>query len=251
MARQIIDSSTNSTFNSRIELTAFIVNGYYKSGKGTVTNVLSHMGYPVFETGLQMKVLAKKTSNPELLNALNSGKPVPTGFVLNTAKQWLVNLISNKATRNIVILDGLPRQLDQLPILQFLLDRGYRVMSVWFTTPEDVCDQRPDRIGRFEDISPTVIQNRRMWYRNETLPVKIELQKGIIHQTTGIHHSIEMHEIDNSGLTKEQTLAKSFNLLGINASAAQMIESYNHSKPISTVQTSSNPFELFAPHMVG
>lgn len=182
------------------ELVAVIVEGYYRSGKGTFVDDCRSSGQPVFETGLMMRSMSLADPHNPAYEPIRKGHPVSSGLAMNIAKQWLVGLIKNSAQRQIVYFDSIPRLPDQIPFVDFLKERGYRVKCVWFTTPEHVCDARPARPDRPEDNDPVIRQNRRDFYRNGTLKVLDHFRSIGMSEATG-----DLLEIDNTHLTKEET----------------------------------------------
>jgi adenylate kinase family enzyme len=122
------------------------------------------------------------------------------------AKKWIV-----KNTRQPMIhLNGMPRAVEQLPILSFLAERGYKVKVIWFTTREDVCMNRPSRPGREVEDSPENRALRMRVYDEDTLPMQDYLPKYGISESNG-----NLLLIDNSDLEIAETGRQIINFLGL------------------------------------
>lgn len=175
--------------------------GYCKSGKGTHgRRIQGHYGTPIFDMGHELKEAQKRDPKNPVFNPINEGKPVSSATVVRIFKRWVIK--HNTSGGGNIILDGIPRLPNQMEIIEFLKERGFKIMVFWFTTDPDICDARPPRPGRFEDTDENTIRNRRAIY-GETLKLKGPFADHGISEKLG-----NMFCLDNSGETEEETFAK-------------------------------------------
>ncbi|MEN9613937.1 MAG: hypothetical protein RLZZ347_244 [Candidatus Parcubacteria bacterium] len=171
--------------------TALIKCGPPGCGKGTQTEYLKkELGIATLEMGPHLKAILK--NDP----AFGNGALIGDDTVRYHLKLWVHR---NIGARHIVI-DGCPRTADQVSLISFLKDRGYKVATIWFDTPAEVCVQRllaNPRPGRAEDLSLETTTRRAEDYRRVTLPIRERvLEMSDAHLT-----------IDNTNLSKEMTRA--------------------------------------------
>lgn len=203
MTANYTDQATDSPAQAR--RIAFVFLGPVKVGKGTHAKAIAKTcNFPFFETGTEMKKLgAQTTNNPEydiVRTATASRKLVPARYVMEAMRNWLSGLPRDTN----VVLDAIPRNREQRdPFMKLMEELGYRVMIVWFTTPSEACYARPVREGREkEDTDPTLLQNAKEVYEQETLPLLDEFAQFGICEAEG-----NLLKLDNSSLTQRQTAA--------------------------------------------
>lgn len=171
--------------------TAIVKLGPPGCGKGTQTEFFrSVLEIPTLEMGPHLKSILR--GDP----AFGAGKLIGDDTVRYHMKLWVHK---NIGARQIVI-DGCPRTQDQVSLIDFLKDRGYRVVTIWFDTPTEVCVGRllaKPRPGRPEDLSPETTARRAHEYERVTLPIRNRVLEMSDAQLT----------IDNTHLTPEMTRA--------------------------------------------
>lgn len=150
--------------------------------------------------GFELKEAQKRDPRNPIYDPIKEGKPVGSAIIVRIFKRWVLK--HNTSGGGNIILDGIPRLLNQMEIIEFLKERGFEVMVLWFTTDPDICDARPPRPGRFEDTDENAIRNRRAMYE-ETLKLKGPFADHGISEKLG-----NMFCLDNSREDEEQTFAK-------------------------------------------
>ncbi len=208
-------------------LTASLWVGYLRCGKSTQTEALKRLGDPVFVTGDELKAAAKANPDDARLDPIRIGGLVEDPVVNWYAKRWTLRQITERVkNRERLYFDGVPRKVGQLAMIDFLRIRGYSVKVIQFTTPPEVCDARPVRDGRFEDIDPAIVARRREEYMRETAPMIDLLPDLGISEEKG-----NMLCIDNTNLAKEDVAAQIIEFLKLPYTVAQMFPNIPHYAP--------------------
>ncbi len=220
-----------------VPLVAVVHAGYFRSGKGTLIAKFRDIGHPVFETGEELRKRAKLHPNDPTYDPIRKRQPVTSGLVLRVTKLWLIDIIRRKVDREIIHLDGIPRLPDQIPIIEFLQERGYQVKIAWNTTPMEVCEARPPRPNRPEDVDPELIKNGREFYRDQTLPTLHMLEQ----QFAGAGKKHDVLKFNNAELQPEESFSLVTNFIIAGPKAA-------HAAPPVTVQSASTLTSLDTNH---
>ncbi|MES3031170.1 MAG: hypothetical protein V4697_02040 [Patescibacteria group bacterium] len=179
---------------------AVILIGYYRTGKGTIAKKFKAQGCPVWDTGRELAALAEKNPQDARLDPVRKGTLVACETVMRFLRLWIIALMQQNPAHKIAVFDGIFRKDTQLEVIQFLRERGYRVIVIHLTTPPEVCDARPPRPGRIEDVDPTIIANRQESWEKNTVPVFGQLASHGISLARG-----NLIEIVNRDQSEEQT----------------------------------------------
>ena len=199
--------------------TAFFYVGYARCGKGTQTAAFKQKGELVFETGPELKLLAQQNPEDPRLNPIREGKLCDDGVTIWRAKTWTMTNIKQRPDHRRIHFDGIPRNPKQLAaMLEFLQERGYQTKLINFSTSPDACDARPPRKGRFEDLNPEIIANRRISYKRDTQPMlRMAAKKFGLTEASG--HRID---IDNEHLSPTQTAEIIIQFAGLPFQASEL-----------------------------
>ena len=146
-----------------------IVIGGPGSGKSTYSKFISkHFGIPHIYTGDMMRELQK--TDPEVAKIMDKGDLVPIGKVMKA----LTSRLAKDDTENGYILDGFPRNIEQLNKMREE-DIGYNYVVYLNVSDEEVIRRLTAR-GRKDD-KPEIIKNRLKVYEKETGPALDEFRK--------------------------------------------------------------------------
>ncbi len=219
--------------------TAVIYGGFPLSGKDTQTKPLKKLGELVFETGPELKRIAKQNPNDPTYAPILKGDLVEDGVTLWVTKLWIMDQIKTHPKHQRIHLNGVPRRKEQFAIVEWLRERGYHVVFVWFTTPPDVCETRA-REDRFEDNDPDIRANRRRIHENETMPM--------FQQVLPKHGISEEHGnllcIDNTHLTREQTAQLIIDFIRLPFTPAMMFPHESANNHHSTARPSNGAGDM-------
>ncbi len=139
------------------------------SGKSTYSKFISkHFGIPHIYTGDMMRELQK--TDPEVAKIMDKGDLVPIGKVMKA----LTSRLAKDDTENGYILDGFPRNIEQLNKMREE-DIGYNYVVYLNVSDEEVIRRLTAR-GRKDD-KPEIIKNRLKVYEKETGPALDEFRK--------------------------------------------------------------------------
>ena len=139
------------------------------SGKSTYSKFISkHFGIPHIYTGDMMRELQK--TDPEVAKIMDKGDLVPIGKVMKA----LTSRLAKDDTENGYILDGFPRNIEQLNKMREE-DIGYNYVVYLNVSDEEVIRRLTAR-GRKDD-KPEIIKNRLKVYEKETGPALDEFKK--------------------------------------------------------------------------
>jgi adenylate kinase len=139
------------------------------SGKSTYSKFISkHFGIPHIYTGDMMRELQKK--DPEVAKIMDRGDLVPIGKVMKA----LTSRLAKDDTENGYILDGFPRNIEQLnKMREEEIDYNY---VVYLNVSDEEVIRRLTARGRKDD-KPEIIKNRLKVYEKETGPALDEFRK--------------------------------------------------------------------------
>lgn len=198
MARQT-DSLENNVSDSKLPKTAYLYLGPPVVGKDAQTDAFEvNLGIPVFKTGPVLKDIAARNPGGPEDEALKSRDLASDGTAVWAAKRWIYQ---NKAQR-LIKLNGIPRTVGQMKIINFLRERGFAPRVIWFTTPIEVCINRPLRPDR-DDETPASRARRMEIYLDKTHPIIAELENYGISENRG-----NLLLIDNTHIQKHQVAEK-------------------------------------------
>ncbi len=146
-----------------------VIAGAPGSGKGTMTEILSVLGYNVISTGEMMR--AEKKSGSELgkkiSKLIDSGKLVPNDVVDEMVK----NRVNNSKGK--LLFDGYPRTLAQAKKLDTLVSP---IKVIWLNVSDRVSIERNlkrgESSGRPDDMNVNIIKDRLDIFKKESTPIK-------------------------------------------------------------------------------
>ena len=139
------------------------------SGKSTYSKYLTgHFDIPHVYTGDMMRDLQKK--DPEVAKIMDRGDLVPIKKVM----QALRSRLAKDDTKNGYILDGFPRNMEQLNAMREE-EISYNYVVYLNVSEKEVIKRLTSR-GRKDD-KPEIIKNRLKVYEKETGPVVKEFRK--------------------------------------------------------------------------
>ena len=156
-------------FLEAMDKVTIIMIGGPGSGKSTYSKFISkHFGIPHIYTGDMMRELQK--TDPEVAKIMDKGDLVPIGKVMKA----LTSRLAKDDTENGYILDGFPRNIEQLNKMREE-DIGYNYVVYLNVSDEEVIRRLTAR-GRKDD-KPEIIKNRLKVYEKETGPALDEFRK--------------------------------------------------------------------------
>ena len=156
-------------FLEAMDKVTIIMIGGPGSGKSTYSKFISkHFGIPHIYTGDMMRELQK--TDPEVAKIMDKGDLVPIGKVMKA----LTSRLAKDDTENGYILDGFPRNIEQLNKMREE-DIGYNYVVYLNVSDEEVIKRLTAR-GRKDD-KPEIIKNRLKVYEKETGPALDEFRK--------------------------------------------------------------------------
>ena len=165
-----------------------ILMGPQGSGKGTQAQILAS----VFKAKhLSTGEMLRSSTDPKVHAKLERGELFDDEDMTMVLKESLGKLSSDSK----IILDGYPRNMNQVKLLdELLVQRGEQVESViYITLSDEEALKRMLKRGRADDTEAAISQRLKQ-YKEETMPVLEHFIKAGI-----------MHEIDGLGSIEEVT----------------------------------------------
>ena len=201
MAKQILEIGTgkNRIIIKRVgnRNSAVVWVGPPLSGISSQTEQFEKLGFPVLKMGTVLKAFAKQDPNGDTCVAISQNDLADDEMTIWQAKRW----IFSKLGEPVIHLNGVPRTVVQLEIIDFLKKHGFDPMVVWFAIPPEVCLCRPSRQGRKIEDLPEGRAKRMAVYQQKTAPV-LAVMKERIGISKG-HHNLLV--VDNPNLQKHET----------------------------------------------
>ena len=201
MAKQVLEIGTgkNRIIIKRVgnRNRAVIWIGPTLSGKDSQTERFERLGFSVLKMGPILKTLARQDPCGAVHTAISQNGLADDPTAIWQTKIWIVS----KLGEPMIHLNGMPRTVQQLKIIDFLKKHGFDPMVIWFDLPIDVCLARPCRLGR--EIEDTVENRteRLLVYKDKTLPMRDVMKEQFgISKTNG-----NLLMIDNSNMEKHRT----------------------------------------------
>ncbi len=121
----------------------------------------------------------KKKTNPEFAKEMDSGKLVSSDIVVNLVKE-----VFAKDPKAIYLLDGFPRNQENLDVWTKILGNSAKIEFMLFLqTSDEVMMQRMARRAaeseqkRADDTDDEIQKNRIQVFRNETIPIVESFKK--------------------------------------------------------------------------
>ena len=165
----IIVPKTLKQFLEEMSNVTVVMIGGPGSGKSTYSKYLTgHFDIPHVYTGDMMRDLQKK--DPEVAKIMDRGDLVPIKKVMSALRSRL----AKDDTKNGYILDGFPRNMEQLNAMREE-EIGYNYVVYLNVSEKEVIKRLTSR-GRKDD-KPEIIKNRLKVYEKETGPVVNEFRK--------------------------------------------------------------------------
>ena len=156
-------------FMEELSMVTIVMIGGPGSGKSTYSKYISgHFDIPHIYTGDMMRDLQKK--DPEVAKIMDRGDLVTIKKVM----QALRSRLAKDDTKNGYILDGFPRNMEQLNAMREE-EISYNYV-VYLNVSETEVIKRLTSRGRKDD-KPEIIKNRLKVYEKETGPVVKEFRK--------------------------------------------------------------------------
>lgn len=167
------------------------------SGRDSQTEQFERLGFPVLKMGPILKTLARQDPGGAVHIAISQNGLADDPTAIWQTKRWIISKLGNP----LIHLNGMPRTIPQLEIIDFLEKHGFDPMVVWFDLPIDVCLARPCRLGReIEDTTENRME-RLLVYKNKTLPMRdLMKSKFGINKSNG-----NLLMVDNSNMEKHRT----------------------------------------------
>lgn len=157
---------------------AVLLFGMPGSGKGTQGKMLGAVpGFYHLATGDIFRSLDRESDLGRLFVQYSSkGELVPDDVTIKVWKQHVDGLIESNTynpSRDMLLLDGMPRSLNQAEVIGQYIDVLQVVHLVAHDEDKMVerMRRRAEKEGRHDDAKVDVIRNRFSVYRNETQPV--------------------------------------------------------------------------------
>ena len=159
------------------------------SGKGTHGKILGAIpGYFHCSCGDVFRSLSPESSLGQVFVKYSSkGKLVPDTLTIQLWKRYMRSLtLAGRLDpkRNVLVLDGLPRNVHQAKMLEKFLDveSVFYMCSANFENLVKRLQRRALKDNRLDDANMDVIRARLKTYENETKPVLNYYGKSIVHQ---------------------------------------------------------------------
>lgn len=152
----------------------------------------------------------KKKTSPDFAKEMDSGKLVSSDIVVNLVKE-----VFEKDKKAIYLLDGFPRNQENLDVWQKILGNSAKIEFMLFLeTSDEIMMQRmlkratESETKRADDTDETIQKNRIEVFKNETLPIvdvfkrnnKCHVINGDMdadHVTTEIHAALKERKVGN------------------------------------------------------
>ena len=199
------DVSKRKMSNMDIGLTgrlpAILLLGMPGSGKGTQGKLLGTMhGLFHISTGEILRSLPPQDPDYELVHShIDGGNFVPDADMIPIWKRWLDRQIEAgnfQPKRDIMLLDGIPRTVEQC----FMLDGHLDVLGIIHLEPssdEPLVERllkRAEVSGRPDDATESIIRHRFEVYRRVTQPILDHFPSEIIHRVDPLGTPIEVKQ---------------------------------------------------------
>ena len=157
---------------------AVLLFGAPGSGKGTQGQMVGQIpGFLHTSTGDLFRALDKNSELGKIFADYSSkGLLVPDDFTIKLWKQHMDNLVKAgkfNATTGLVVMDGVPRNVNQAKLLMDAIE----VKKIVYLETADIdkmvarLKARAIKSGRVDDADEKIIRNRMTVYANETAPV--------------------------------------------------------------------------------
>jgi len=170
--------------------------GIQGSGKGTQAKILQSKGYKLFETGAELRNIAKQDTElgKQIKETLESGNLVSDKLVCQLAANFID---TNPNTP--IIFDGIPRNLAQfqevVPMLQI---KAPNFKVIHFVLDEATALERMQKRASIEnrsDDTPEIMQKRIAIFKEHTAPLLEQFSKNT--QVISIDASQSIDEVKN------------------------------------------------------
>lgn len=173
------------------------------SGKGTQGQMVGQIpGFLHTSTGDLFRALDKNSELGKVFTQYSSkGLLVPDDFTIKLWQNYMDNLVKAgkfDPKQNLVIMDGVPRNVNQAKLLEDAID----VLKIIYLETADIdkmvarLKARAIKSGRVDDADEKIIRNRMTVYADETAPVlgcyskslvaSIEADQSIIRVFSGV-----------------------------------------------------------------
>jgi len=155
-----------------------ILLGIQGSGKGTQAKLLLDQGYKLFETGAQLRSIAKEDSElgKEIKAIIESGNLVSDELVCRLAANFID---SNKDSY--IIFDGIPRNKSQYEaVVPMLQEKKVDFKVINFELDSDTAKKRMMKRAEIEnrtDDTPEIMEKRIQIFLENTKPLLDEFSK--------------------------------------------------------------------------
>ncbi len=178
---------------------SIIIFGAPCTGKGTQARLLAKTGkYFHFSAGDIFRSLGSKTEiGKKISKLINKGEFVPDSLAAKLIKKSIKNLIYKKKyipEKQILILDGFPRNIKQIKFLK----RVFNIIKIVHIRSNNklLIIRMKKRIikEKREDDREDVINNRLDIYKKETLPVLNKFDKKLIINIDGSENVKKVHK---------------------------------------------------------
>ena len=178
---------------------AILLLGMPGSGKGTQGTLLGTMqGLVHISTGEILRSLPPNDADYELVHShIDGGNFVPDANMIPIWKRWLDRQIDAgqfHPIRDIMLLDGIPRTVEQCHMLDGHLD----VLGIIHLEPssdEPIVERllkRAEVSGRPDDANESIIRHRFDVYRRVTQPILAHYPSDIIHRVDPLGTPVEV-----------------------------------------------------------
>lgn len=178
---------------------AGVIFGPPGAGKGTIASTLCTHGKMLHcSTGdILRQIPSSSPIKKKLKSYMDRGDFPPDELVLGIWRRYLDGLVSSNQfdpQNQLIVLDGIPRNIHQVEILKQHVDIEW-VLSLEIDDVDPIVDRLRKRAtieGRLDDADPDVIKNRFDVYRKQTEPVLAALDPSIIHRVNGLQKPFEV-----------------------------------------------------------
>jgi len=170
--------------------------GIQGSGKGTQAKLLLDKGYKLFETGAELRNIAKQDSElgKEIKEILESGNLVSDKLVCQLAANFID---SNPGTP--IIFDGIPRNLKQYnEVVPMLLEKAPDFKVINFVLDEQTALERMQKRALIEnrsDDTPEIMQKRISIFKEHTSPLLAKFEEST--QVISVDASQSIEEVNS------------------------------------------------------
>lgn len=168
-------------------------------GKGTQGTILGHIpGFFHMASGDMFRSLDKQSElGKKFFEYSSKGLLVPDDLTVELWQQYMQQVIECgkfNPQRDLLLLDGIPRSVNQVDLMKNLIDV---LCVVHLTTPDidqmvERMKKRAERQGRHDDADESVIRRRFEVYKNETAPLLAKFDKKHICDVDAVGTPIEV-----------------------------------------------------------